>query len=142
MDCGLDGGGFPTQGYAIRGPHAARGFPEPPAGSALLSRPSGCALWEPTFGQAAGVSRSVHALSVSDHGTGPKRYAGGTFTNAFDSGDGDSAQWGCVIDTTAPVLSCPGSVLVADAPTGPPGTIVTFSITADDDFDRGCVRQT
>ncbi len=70
-----------------------------------------------------------------DDGGGSKLYAGGSFTNAFDSGDGFLARWGCWADTTAPELSCPGSVIVADEPLGPPGTIVTFSVTAQDDYD-------
>jgi hypothetical protein len=83
----------------------------------------------------SGVSAAVRALLVFD---GPERgapalVAGGDFGSAFDSGDSYLALWQGCPDTTPPVLSCPTSVTVADS--GPPGEVVTYTVTATDDRD-------
>jgi len=77
---------------------------------------------------------AVLALTVFDFGGGEALYVGGTFPTTIDSGDSYLAKWGCP-DTTPPVLSCPPSVLAIDSFSGPPGEVVTFSVTATDDHD-------
>jgi hypothetical protein len=84
-----------------------------------------------------GVSSPVRTFVVFDgpERGGPALIAGGEFTCAFDSGDSYLARWQGCPDTTPPVLSCPGSVAVADPLSSPPGEIVTFAVTASDERD-------
>jgi len=96
--------------------------------------------WTPLgSGVSTGVSvpTGVKALAVFD---GPERggralFAGGDFSRALDSGDSYLARWQGCPDTTPPVLSCPASVSVSDPRSGPPGELVTFTVTASDDRD-------
>jgi len=73
----------------------------------------------------------VRALTVFRDGL----HAGGSFTSAIDSGDSFLARWQGCLDTTAPVLTVPESVIVIDLITSPPGQAVTFEVTASDVLD-------
>jgi hypothetical protein len=73
----------------------------------------------------------VWTLKVYDDGNGPALYAGGYFSSAPDSGDSYLARWGGPgPDLDPPVLSCPQFVQAWDV--GPPGEVVTFTVTASD----------
>jgi hypothetical protein len=85
--------------------------------------------WEPLGG---GTTYDVKALEVFDAGAGPALYVGGSFLTCLDSRDSYLAKWAC--DTTPPVLAC-APVFAADELTGPPGTVVTFTVEATDDVD-------
>ncbi len=82
----------------------------------------------------SGMNSTVFALTVFDDCRGPALFAGGGFTSAIDSGDSFLGKWGC-LDTMPPTLSCPPAVLVIERLFGPPGEVVTFSVTASDDQD-------
>ena len=84
-----------------------------------------------------GVTGVVHALTVHDDGSGPELFVGGEFSSDRDHVAGGSfiAKWGREPDTTPPSLSCPSSVLAIDGLNGPPGEVVTFSVTAIDCAD-------
>jgi hypothetical protein len=103
------------------------------APAAHLARWNG-ASWSPLGG---GLSGSVRALAVLDDPGrgGPSLLAGGAFTSALDSLDGFLARWRSCPDATPPVLACPSSITVTDPLAGPPGEIVTFSVTASDARD-------
>jgi hypothetical protein len=92
------------------------------------------AKWDGTTWSAlgSGMDGTVTSLTVFDDGGGEALYAGGFFTSAFDSGDSYLAKWGC---DGSPILSCPSSVLVLDRLGSPPGEIVTFTVTAEDNDD-------
>jgi hypothetical protein len=90
-------------------------------------------------------SSSVFALAGLDGPEGPALIVGGSFLSALDSRDAHLARWqGC--DTTPPSLSCPTAVSVSDPRSGPPGEVVTFTVSAEDDHDPspavGCVPAT
>ena len=82
----------------------------------------------------AGLSTSVYALATFEDGRGKGLWAGGLFANVVDSGDSYLAKWGCP-DTVPPVIACPTSMLVPDQTGGPPGEVVSFTVTATDDTD-------
>ena len=81
----------------------------------------------------SGMNDTVRALVVHDLGDGPLVYAAGDFKTAFDSGDSYVAKWGCA--DLPPVLSCPSTVNAIDRATDGPGEVVSFTVTATDDFD-------
>ncbi len=85
----------------------------------------------------SGMNDDVLALAAFDDasGIGPGLYGGGRFTRALDSGDSYLARWQGCLDTVGPVLDCPASVMAADSYVGPPGRIVTYSVTAHDVLD-------
>jgi len=87
--------------------------------------------WTPLM---AGMDNDVRALLSFNDGTGTALYAGGLFEASLDSGDARLAKWGC-LDTTAPVLNCPTSVLKNERPNTRPGEPVAFHVSATDDLD-------
>jgi hypothetical protein len=79
------------------------------------------------------MNGTVLALIVHEDGDGRALIAGGEFTTALDSGDGFVARWGYTgIDLDPPMLDCPSSVLVLDEWSGPPGEVVSFTVSAID----------
>jgi len=95
------------------------------------------ASWSPLgSGLGTGVFPAVRALTVfDDPESAPALFVGGSFLAAFDSHDSRIARWQGCLDTAAPVLSLPASVVALDSWIGPPGEIVTFVVTASDDLD-------
>ena len=81
----------------------------------------------------SGMNDGVLALLVHDDGSGPALFAGGSFTSAFDSSDSYLAKWGCP-DTAPPVITCPSPITVIERILNGPGEVVTFTVTATDDF--------
>ena len=91
--------------------------------------------WSPLGGGVLGGSFAgieVRALTTFNDRTGQALHVGGDFHN---SGVGDSflAKWGSP-DTTAPVITCPASLVVDDRPEIP-GETLTFLVTATDEQD-------
>jgi hypothetical protein len=77
---------------------------------------------------------SVQALASHDE-QGPRvLFAGGSFSDAFDSGDSYVVRWSCE-DESAPRLDCPPSLGVIDRDANDLGEVVTFTVTASDDVD-------
>jgi hypothetical protein len=87
----------------------------------------------------AGTLGSVSAMTVFDVDAvgddGPALIAGG-FILAIDAFDPYLSRWQGCRDRTPPVLVCPESVSVSDPRSGPPGEIVSFTVTASDDRDE------
>jgi hypothetical protein len=135
---GLSGGGSYPFFYSLatyddgHGPALYAGGAFTAAGGAAVNW---IAKWDGSSWSAlgSGMNGVVHVLAPYDDGSGPALYAGGTFSVALDSGDSYIAKWGYPApDFEPPTLSCPPSVLVLDSLGGPPGEIVTFSVTASD----------
>jgi len=103
------------------------------APASFLARWDG-ASWGPLGGGTSGPVLALAALDDLGRG-GPALVAGGAFTSALDSHDSFLARWRGCPDTIPPVLSCPTSMTVTDPRSGPPGEVVTFTVTASDDRD-------
>ena len=65
------------------------------AGVVTLVEQPGCIYreWLPTFGSVPGLDGTVFALAVHDDGSGPKLYAGGSFTTASGAPANRIARW-------------------------------------------------
>jgi hypothetical protein len=107
---------------------------------------NGIARWDGSSWTPLGSGmRGVRALATFEHPGrgGPSLVAGSASTHLhlfdfefvlfFD--ERFIARWQGCPDRTPPVLTCPTSVTVSDPRTGPPGEIVTFTVTASDDRD-------
>jgi len=84
-----------------------------------------------------GLGETVRVLGVTGDGSGPGSalVASGTFFVAPESQDSFLALWQGCPDTTAPVIHAPTGVEVAEAFSGPPGEVVSFSVTVTDTND-------
>lgn len=93
----------------------------------------GIAMWDGSYWNAMGngMNGSVRSLTVFADANGPALYAGGGFTS-IDSGEGNLAKWGPLLDTTPPTIHCPSSVLVGDRIGSRPGEVVSFTVRASD----------
>ena len=88
--------------------------------------------WLPLGGGMGGMGfTDVSALAAFNDRTGLALYAGGTFEAS--SGDSNLAKWGSP-DTTAPLITCPASIVVDDRP-GTLGETLTFLVSAEDEED-------
>jgi len=97
------------------------------------------ARWNGTSWSAlgSGLNDEGQALLAFDDGTGAgaSLFVGGRFFSAPDSGDAFLARWQGCRDTLAPVIACPGPIVVDDSLAGPPGEVVTYSVSASDERD-------
>jgi len=90
-------------------------------------------VWSPLAG---GISGNISAVAAYDGGSGPELFFGGSFARAIDTNDSFLARWGLSpVDLDLPVIHCPEPLVVYDAPSGPSGETVVFSVTASDCHD-------
>ena len=128
--CVMDDGGGPA--LFVGGDFEyAGGLP-----SSGIARWNGSA-WSPLGSgmTASVVDDGVLAFAVTyEPGRGPALHAAGDFAFALDPLDSHIARWqGC--DEIAPSIAHPEALFMRDEPSGPPGEIVTFDVTASDTQD-------